>query len=782
MQPITLKRGADFTRDSNVILEFKRDFYCDKQDLTCAKLKIYSDFRFAAYINGAFVSNAQFADCASVKTYTEVEISAFLRCGNNRIRVIILHYDKDYQIIHATPRAFCAFEITSGDKILAESDLKTAARVSPRYKIGDKITPQLGFCFDYDFTAGACGAENGESCEDCENCENCENGKNSGALQACAKEEWGEVEFVNSSFEEQKRPISECDVLPPAKSEIIAQGAFKYNGGKSAGEKMQRAYLSNISFFALSGGKSRVKGDCVLSGCDNLKSGCARQGGTCGFGSPSDASASGGIFLSFDNAREFLGDDLPSGMYVLADLGRETCGYLSICVEVENDCVAMLGWGEHLADLRLRTSVGGRNFGLTLKLKKGKNTLDDRLLRFGLRYLCLFVEAQSVKIIRLSVSETLYPFKPVKKDFGDKLLNKIYETGARTLLLCAHEHYEDCPWREQALYGMDSRNQMLFGYGAFEKEQALRFARASLKLFAQCLRADGLVELCPPSHCDLVIPSFTFYWIIAVCENADFDLDLAFIGEILPAVKLAADKFLSRADERGLKTLVGSDYWNFHEWSDGLDGFGHNASSSAAGDENAEADKEPAPDYDCILTALAVIATKRLSVLLKRIGKVGEGERYAAHSAMLKRALNGFFDEKSGFYCSYLTKNGQKIGYHEYTQAVVLASGAADNLGETVESRLVNALKNGSPALVKMTYSAMLIKYEAIIAADKNADWCVENVADVFGSMLLGGATSYYETALGERDFDDAGSLCHGWSAAACYVLDTYAALKSKKR
>lgn len=755
MQAITLKRGADFTRDSNVILEFKRDFTCEKQDLTAATLKIYSDFRFAAYINGAFVSNAQFADCESVKTYDEIEISAFLKCGNNQIRVVILHYDKDYQIIHATPRAFCAFEITAGDKILAKSDLKTEARVSPRYKIGDKITPQLGFCFDYDFTADSCGCENIFNRFSAENC---------ASGDCISGEGWGEVEFVQTDFEEQKRPISRCEIFSPAKSEIIAQGAFKYNGGATSGEKMQRAYLSNVSFAALSGGKNRVKGDCVLGTRggygENCASGENSASKNCGYGENC------GVSLSFDNAREFLSGDKPDGMYVLVDLGKEICGYLSISVEVENDCVATLGWGEHLADLRPRTSVGGRSFGLALKLKKGKNTLEDRLLRFGLRYLCLFIEADGVKIERLTVCETVYPFKPIKKDFGDKLLNKIYETGVRTLLLCAHEHYEDCPWREQALYGMDSRNQMLFGYGAFEKEQSLRFARASLKLFAQCLRSDGLVELCPPSHCNLTIPSFTLYWIIAVCENADFNLDLGFIGEILPAVKLAADKFLARADERGLKVLAGAEYWNFHEWSDGLDGVFRTESSYT---------RELPPHYDGILTALAVIATKRLSVLLKRVGQVGDGERYAAYSERLKHALSGFYDEKLGFYCSYVTAEGQKFGYHEYTQAVVLASGAAQNLGNAVVCKLVDALKNGDPALVKMTYSAMLIKYEAIMAADKNADWCVENVAEVFGSMLFGGATSYYETELGERDFDDAGSLCHGWSAAACYVLDRYA-------
>ncbi len=44
-----------------------------------------------------------------------------------------------------------------------------------------------------------------------------------------------------------------------------------------------------------------------------------------------------------------------------------------------------------------------------------------------------------------------------------RILQKIYDVSIYTLKCCMHEHYEDCPWREQALYTMDSRNQMLCG-------------------------------------------------------------------------------------------------------------------------------------------------------------------------------------------------------------------------------------------------------------------------------------------------------------------------------
>ena len=160
------------------------------------------------------------------------------------------------------------------------------------------------------------------------------------------------------------------------------------------------------------------------------------------------------------------------------------------------------------------------------RLKKGINEFDGYLSRLGCRYLCLFIENHYVNVTNLTLLPTDYPFRDVPRTFGDRLLDKIYEVAKRSLVLCAHEHYEDCPWREQALYGMDSRNQMLFGYYAFEEYD---YPRQNLLLFAHALREDGFVELCPPSRCSFTIPSFSAFWLLAITENLEFDYNQAFL-------------------------------------------------------------------------------------------------------------------------------------------------------------------------------------------------------------------------------------------------------------
>ena len=54
---------------------------------------------------------------------------------------------------------------------------------------------------------------------------------------------------------------------------------------------------------------------------------------------------------------------------------------------------------------------------------------------------------------------------------------------------------------------------------------------------------------------------------------------------------------------------------------------------------------------------------------------------------------------------------------------------------------------------------------------DKNryADFVLGDIDAKYGYMLQAGATSFWETLSGEKDFGGAGSLCHGWSAMPIY-------------
>jgi hypothetical protein len=181
---------------------------------------------------------------------------------------------------------------------------------------------------------------------------------------------------------------------------------------------------------------------------------------------------------------KFLGlEPLSPGVLInadkqLYDLGRERCGLLYIRFCAPAGAVVTVSFGEHIVDGGVRRLIADRDFSVQVigsgKIKEYLNPFR----RLACRY--LQIDADSPVVIEaIGLRETPYPVteRPFKADTAQR--QHIYDTSVRTLHLCMYEHYEDCPWREQAFYVLDSRNQMLFGGAAFSDGQ--EFQRASLQ-------------------------------------------------------------------------------------------------------------------------------------------------------------------------------------------------------------------------------------------------------------------------------------------------------------
>lgn len=76
------------------IFEFKKSFFGDGRGK--ANLKIGSDFRYAAYINGKFVSNGQLADLPEHKFINSKNVTDVMKSGENVFTVIAVHTGKDF--------------------------------------------------------------------------------------------------------------------------------------------------------------------------------------------------------------------------------------------------------------------------------------------------------------------------------------------------------------------------------------------------------------------------------------------------------------------------------------------------------------------------------------------------------------------------------------------------------------------------------------------------------------------------------------------------------------
>ncbi|MBO7217305.1 MAG: hypothetical protein J6V50_01245 [Clostridia bacterium] len=254
--------------------------------------------------------------------------------------------------------------------------------------------------------------------------------------------------------------------------------------------------------------------------------------------------------------------DKGDGIFITVDLLGETSGYLDFEFETEAETEIHIGFGEHINSLRVRTAIEGRQFAAVYKAKRGLNKFTHRMKRFAGRYIQIHIPAKSVRIHYIGLLPTEYPLCD-KSGFEprDLLHKKIYEVSKRTLSLCMHEHYEDCPWREQALYAMDGRIEMLSAYYAFGE---LDFTRASLALFAASQRENGQIELCAPADSPIYIPSFTLCFVIATAEYLKHSGDTDFVEKIYPVLKRLMDSYTAKMTDRGLiASITEPEAWNF---------------------------------------------------------------------------------------------------------------------------------------------------------------------------------------------------------------------------
>lgn len=675
------ERKYVYAKEDYPYAEFKQSFKAEKA--LSAKLLITANYKYAAFVNGKLVGNCQFADIPEYKTVSELNIAPFLVEGENVLEVRCFNLDKSFSQCKVMPFSL-SFSVIVNDKCVAVSGENTLARKIAAYSVGSLETPQIGEFYNYDFTAES--------------------------------EPYAPARTVNVNFTETPKPIKNT-FLQKTEAVVAAQGVYKKDGGDSAAEIMQNAFLKTADFAEMTD-------------------------------RPRTAAAFPLCFKARQNA---------DGIFVIFDLQRECAGFPNFTVTVDEPITCYMGFGEHLNDLRVRTLINERNFGAEIKLKVGKNVFEEYLRRIGCRYITLFFETErKVTVDDFCFYEELYPLKKPEKHFNDRLLDKIYQTGRRTLELCMHEHYEDCPWREQALYGMDSRNQMLFGYGAFEEYQ---FPKASLLLISKCLIEEGLVPICPPSENRLVIPSFSAYWVIAVYENAVANYDEEFLKQVIDSLEKVVLCF-ERHTVNGLVNTFGEKrFWNFHEWSDGLEG------------GTIFKDKDESTRPDGLLHALTYSAAKKLAELEKMLGRTDKELYFNKFAQSLLGGFNDFYDEQKGLFRSYIDDAPVKNNYHEFTQALFLYTGATD---KKQTENVTRALIYGNPDLVPVTLAGLSFKYDGILKYTDDKQFVLNDICEKFGKMIYGGATSFWETELGEADFGNAGSLCHGWSAVPCYVLDKY--------
>ena len=68
-----------------------------------------------------------------------------------------------------------------------------------------------------------------------------------------------------------------------------------------------------------------------------------------------------------------------------------------------------------------------------------------------------------------------------------------------------------------------------------------------------------------------------------------------------------------------------------------------------------------------------------------------------------------------------------------------------------------------------------IFTYEALMkVSDENGEYVLRDIEAQWTRMLRSNTDTFWETQRGADDFDNAGSLCHGWAAVPIYIFSKY--------
>lgn len=427
--------------------------------------------------------------------------------------------------------------------------------------------------------------------------------------------------------------------------------------------------------------------------------------------------------------------------HFVIDLGREITGLLSF--EIEGKADINIAYGESLTNGRVRKIIGGRNFSIDYFSKDGKNDFTHYMLRFACRYLEITATSPIV-LNKCGLIPQYYPTVRASMPDLNEVDRKIYEACVNTLELCMMEHYVDCPWREQCLYAFDSRNQMLCGYYAFEGGN-YEYVSSNLLLMSKDRRGDGLLSICYPCGIDLTIPSFSLHYITSIKEYLIHSKDLSLYYEVENKIKEILSTFIGRIENGLVPTLEGASHWNFYDWSPYSEGALY---------------QNTGKEYDCLLNCLLIIALNNYKKICNIVNKAFE---YENELEILKNATKDkFFDKKK---CLFYVK--EKNSYTELVNSLAILAGlCTQNEANFISSKLARG------ELISCSLSFKCFKYDALLSVSADyKDTILSEIRDTYLKMAERTGT-VWETDGGESAFDNAGSLCHGWSAIPIYYYN----------
>lgn len=374
----------------------------------------------------------------------------------------------------------------------------------------------------------------------------------------------------------------------------------------------------------------------------------------------------------------------------------------------------------------------------------------------AVRWMQIHVRSASrrVRLREVGVVATRYPgVAHGRFECSDPLLNRLWDAGRKTLELCMHDGWIDCPSREQRQWLGDATVEHLAGEAVFGPEiHALN--RHFLRSAAESQRPDGLLEMFAPGdhrRFGWLIPDYSLQWIFNLNDHFRHSGDLELTRTLFPSLLkvLAWFEALQSGDGR----IADLPYWHFQDWA-------------AVGRTG----------YATVLNAEVCGAFEVAAQAAAALGWSDEASRRHAQAEKLRLALEKHWDEVRGLYVDSVDPSSdlrQARASQHANAAMILWGGVrqeraariAEAIGDSSRLRLTPAppiIAEGEPyneaehIVLANTFFSHFV-YDALAKAGR-FDLALDLMRERYGRMIERGAATLWE------GFEPHASLAHGFS------------------
>lgn len=341
---------------------------------------------------------------------------------------------------------------------------------------------------------------------------------------------------------------------------------------------------------------------------------------------------------------------------------------------------------------------------------------------------------EPLTILPQAYIETAYPLINSKKPkFTDPKKEKLYDVAFRTLQLCAHDTYEDCPYYEQLMYACDTRLEMLFTYAATDD---IELPRQAIRLFGSSLQNNGFTQARFPSREDQIIPMFALHFVLMLEDYVEHTGDLDFIRPYIPTAERIVETFLAKRCESGL--LAPHGYWDYFDWTQAW------AEKNIANTPTAVVDGESA-----LQNLFFVYAVQSLCRLLPKLHRGELAEYYQGECQKLLALVEELcFVPENGLY-----KEGLRTEeYSQHSQIYAVLTGLA---GDKAQALMEKVLEDKT--LIPCSFMQGYYLFRALEKAGMYDR--TEPLWQTWQDFIDLHCTTFPETPFDPR------SDCHAWSA-----------------